>query len=127
MPKISKESVEAQDFGAVQVHEAELDDYTVSIVSFQETQDMAPMFTGLPDGMCQCPHWGYVLKGKQTWKFADHEEVFEAGDAFYVGPGHIPVFEAGTEMIQFSPTREMKATDEAIRQYMESSSAGATT
>jgi hypothetical protein len=127
MPKISKESVEAQDFGAVQVHEAELDDYTVSIVSFQETQDMAPMFTGLPDGMCQCPHWGYVLKGKQTWKFADHEEVFEAGDAFYVGPGHIPVFEAGTEMIQFSPTREMKATDEAIRQYMESSSAGAST
>ena len=38
---------------------------------------------------------------------------------FYVEPGHVPVFEAGTEMIQFSPTAEMKATDEAIRAYMQ--------
>ena len=62
---------------------------------------------------------GYVTKGRQTWTFGDREEVFEAGDAFYVEPGHIPVFEAGTEMIQFSPTAEMKATDEAIRAYMQ--------
>jgi hypothetical protein len=119
MPKLSKDSLEAQDFGPVEVHEGEAGDYTVSFVSFKETQDMAPMFGGLPDGRCQCPHWGYVLKGRQTWKFADREEVFEAGDAFYVEPGHVPVFEAGSEMIQFSPTAEMKATDEAIRQFME--------
>ena len=119
MPKISKGSSEAQDYGPVEVHEAELEEYTVNIISFRETQDMAPMFTGLPDGMCQCPHWGYVLKGRQVWRFADHEEVFEAGDAFYVGPGHVPVFEAGTEMVQFSPTEEMKATDEAIQKYMQ--------
>ena len=65
------------------------------------------------------PALGYVLKRRQTWDFADREEVFEAGDAFYVEPGHVPVFEADTEMIQFSPTAEMKATDEAIRKYME--------
>jgi mannose-6-phosphate isomerase-like protein (cupin superfamily) len=119
MPKISKETVEGQDYGGVEVHEGEVGEYTVNILSFQETQDMTPMFTGLPEGRCQCPHWGYVLKGRQSWRFADHEEVFEAGDAFYVGPGHVPVFEAGTEMIQFSPTQELKATDDAIRKYME--------
>ena len=118
MPKVSKESLEAQDFGAVEARSGEIGDYTVDFVSFRETQDMALMFTGLPDGRCQCPHWGIVLKGKQSWRFADREEVFEAGDAFYVEPGHVPVFEAGTEMIQFSPTAEMKATDEAIRQFM---------
>jgi hypothetical protein len=48
-------------------------------------------------------------------------ELFEPGDAFYVEPGHVPVFEAGTEMVQFSPTAELKATDEAIRRYMEES------
>jgi hypothetical protein len=123
VPKISKTSAEEQDFGPVKVHEAELDGYTVNIISFQERQDMGPMFKGaLPDDMCQCPHWGYVLKGRQTWRFADHEEVFEAGDAFYVGPGHVPVFEAGTEMVQFSPAEEMKATDEAIQKYMEARS-----
>ena len=35
-----------------------------------------------------CPHWGYVFKGKITYRFADHEEIFEAGDAFYVPEGH---------------------------------------
>ena len=25
-----------------------------------------------------------------TWRFADHEEVHEAGDAYYVAPGHAP-------------------------------------
>jgi hypothetical protein len=120
MPKISKDALEAQDFGGVEVRAGEVGDYTVDFLSFSETQDLTPMFTGLPDGRCQCPHWGIVLEGRQTWRFADREEVFEAGDAFYVEPGHIPVFEAGTEMIQFSPTAEMKATDEAIRRYMES-------
>ena len=119
MPKISKASVKVQDFGSFDVREGEVGDYTVDILSFRETQDMTAMLKGLPEGRCQCPHWGYVFKGRQTWRFADHEEVFEAGDAFYVGPGHIPVFEAGTETIQFSPTRELKSTDEAIRKYME--------
>ncbi len=119
MPKLSKDSLEAQDFGSVEVREGEAGDYTVSFVSFKETQDTAPMLGGLPDGRCQCPHWGYVLKGRQTWTFADREEVFEAGDAYCVEPGHVPVFEAGSEMIQFSPTAELKATDQAIRQYME--------
>ena len=119
MPKISKQELEAQRFGGVEVHEAELGDYTVDFLTFHETQDMTPMFTGLPEGRCQCPHWGYVIEGRQTWRFADREEVFEAGEAFYVEPGHVPVFEAGTVMLQFSPTEELRATDEAIRQFVE--------
>lgn len=119
MPKISKDSLDAQDFGGVEVREGAVGEYTVNFLSFTETQDMTAMFTGLPGGRCQCPHWGVVLEGRQTWRFADREEVFEAGDAFYVEPGHVPVFEAGTVMIQFSPTEELKATDEAIRRYME--------
>ena len=47
--------------------------------------------SGLPDDSCQCPHWGYVLKGELTFRFADREEVFEAGDAFYLPPGHVPL------------------------------------
>ena len=122
MPKISKETLDAQDFGGVEVREGEIGDYTVNFLTFAETQDLTPMLASLGDGYCQCPHWGVVLKGRQTWRFADREEVFESGDAFYVEPGHVPVFEAGTEMVQFSPTAELKATDEAIRQFMEANS-----
>ena len=42
------------------------------------------MLKGLPGDRCDCPHWGYVFKGRLIWTFGDREEVFEAGDAFYV-------------------------------------------
>ena len=45
-----------------------------------------------------------------TFRFADHEEVFEAGDAFYLPPGHIPTAEAGTEFVQFSPAEELQTS-----------------
>ena len=77
------------------------------------------MLKGLPDDRCQCPHWGYVVKGKLTWRYADHEEVTEAGDVFYAPPGHAPVAEAGTEFFQFSPTDELRTTEEAIARNMQ--------
>jgi hypothetical protein len=40
---------------------------------------------------------GYVIKGKVAFRSGDREEVFEAGDAYYAGPGHTPVLFAGTE------------------------------
>lgn len=45
---------------------------------------------------CQCPHRRYVLRGRLTFRFADRDEVVEAGDAFYLPPGHVPIAEAGT-------------------------------
>jgi hypothetical protein len=44
-----------------------------------------------------------------TYRFADHVEVIEAGDAFYVPPGHVPVVEAGSELVQFSPAEALQA------------------
>jgi hypothetical protein len=49
-----------------------------------------------------------VTKGRLTFRFADHDEVFEAGDAFYLPPGHIGVSnEPDSEYLQFSPNREL--------------------
>jgi len=40
-----------------------------------------------------------------TARYADHDEVFEAGDAFYAPPSHVPVQnEPGTEFLWFSPS-----------------------
>ncbi len=65
------------------------------------------------------PPLGICLEGKADMAVCRSRGSVRGRDAFYVGPGHSPTFEAGTEMIQFSPTQELKATDEAIRQYME--------
>jgi hypothetical protein len=61
----------------------ELDGYTVSFTSVLEDIDATPLMKGLPEDRCQCPHWGYVFKGKMTARYADRDEVFEVGDAFY--------------------------------------------
>jgi len=49
--------------------------------------------------------------------YADREEVYEAGDAFYAPPGHRPYVEAGAELLQFSPTEELAETERAIHEW----------
>ena len=49
-----------------------------------------------------------------TYRFADHDEVFEAGDAFYLPPGHIPLADAGSEILQFSPAEQLHVVAETM-------------
>jgi mannose-6-phosphate isomerase-like protein (cupin superfamily) len=53
-----------------------------------------------------------VLKGRMRVRYADREVVVEAGDAYYMEPGHSPVLEAGTELVEFSPMDEDRKTME---------------
>lgn len=76
--------------------------------------DAAELLRGLPDDRCQCPHWGYVLTGRVVFRFADREETYEAGDAYYAPPGHTPIVFAGTELVEFSPTEAHDQTTEVI-------------
>jgi len=62
-----------------------------------------PYVKRITDDMCQTPHWGYILKGKMTINFKDYKETISVGEAYYLAPGHIPMLEAGTEMVEFSP------------------------
>ncbi|HWJ08863.1 MAG TPA: cupin domain-containing protein [Nocardioides sp.] len=89
---------------------AELDGFTVGFESYPVDVDPAPFFQGLPDDRCQCPHWGIVTAGEITFRWADTEETYRAGDAYYAGPGHLPVMTAGTSVVEFSPTSEAQKT-----------------
>jgi hypothetical protein len=126
MPKVSKESAtQGGDHGPVIERSDELGEYTVNFVTFRENIDHGPLLRGLPDDQCQCPHWGYVLKGKMTLRFGDREEVLEAGDAFYAPPGHVPVQnDPGTEYLQFSPAEELRKTSETIMENMQAMQSG---
>ena len=62
---------------------------------------------------------GYVINGKLAFRSGDQEEVFEAGDAYFVGLGHTPVLYAGTEVVESSPTEELAKTMEVVTQNME--------
>ncbi len=120
MPKASKESVtEIKDFGVAEDRTGYLDGYTVNFVSIRQDHDLAPMLSGLPEGRCQCPHWGYVVTGRIIVRYADREEAYEAGDAFYMPPGHTPAAEAGSEIIQFSPSDQLQEVEAAIMRRMQ--------
>jgi ubiquinone/menaquinone biosynthesis C-methylase UbiE len=84
--------------------------YSVCFESHRADADLASLFRGLPDDRCQLPRWGYVLSGRVTFRFADHEETYAAGDAYYVPPGHTPIHHAGAELVEFSPTDVLQQT-----------------
>ena len=64
-----------------------------------------------------------------TARYADRDEVFEAGDAFYSPPDHVPVTnEPGTEFVWFSLSGGLHTTSSGSMTYTRShpaSSAGA--
>jgi hypothetical protein len=111
MPKLSKETApQVEDMGVMVGHYGELDGYTVGFEHFREDADGTPLFKGLPDDRCQSPHWGYVIEGRVTFRYADRDEVYETGDAYYAPPGHVPVIAAGTEIVEFSPSEAYRQT-----------------
>ena len=89
----------------------DLGGYVVGFEHYTEDQDVAALFRGLPDDACQCPHWGVVARGRLTFRFTDGTaEDYVEGDAYYARPGHTPVFTAGTEVVEFSPSDELAKT-----------------
>ena len=121
MPKVSRESAAiVEDHGPVEDRHEDVEGYTINFLTFRGDADGTPLLKGLPGDKCISSHWGYVLKGRVTFRFDDHEEVVEAGDAFYLPPGHIPIVEAGTEYVQFSPSEVFhRVTETMTRNFQE--------
>jgi hypothetical protein len=88
----------------------ELGKTTVAFERFLVDVDPAPLFRGLPDDRCQCPHWGTVISGRLVFRYADRDEILTAGDAYYAEPGHLPLLSASTEIVEFSPTEQFQVT-----------------
>lgn len=92
-----------------------LGDQVVGFETFTEDQDPAPLFAGLPDDACQCPHWGVVLSGRLVFRYGDGtRDTIEAGEAYYARPGHLPLLSAGTQIVEFSPAAQLAQTMDVV-------------
>ena len=98
----------------ITVREIEWGDMHLAIETYHQDLDNAPFLRGLPDDRCQCPHWGYVLKGRMVVSYGDREEVANVGDAYYIAPGHTVTMDADSEVVEFSPKEEYQKTMEAV-------------
>jgi hypothetical protein len=124
MPRTRKDEAPIMvDEPVIEGRYVELDDWTVGFERFPLGSDPSPLFRGLPDDRCQCPHWGYVVSGQVTVKYQDGTEILRAGDAYYLRPGHLTELADGTEVIEFSPTEELNKTMAVVGANMQ---AGAT-
>ena len=123
MPKVSRSTAsESVEVDGLDVRIEHLDGgYSVCFESHTADADLAGLFRGLPDDRCQLPRWGYVLRGRVGFRFADGEETYEAGDAYYVPPGHTPVHHAGAEIVEFSPTDVLGRTIAVVMQNVRAS------
>jgi hypothetical protein len=93
--------------------------YSVCFESHTADGDLAPLFRGLPGDVCPLPRWGYVISGRVGFRFADREETFGAGEAYYVPPGHTPVHYKGAELVEFSPTGVLAQTVPVVMRNLE--------
>jgi hypothetical protein len=112
MPSVSKDNAATKvTWDGVDIDHADLEGgYAVCFERHTADADLAPLFRGLPEDRAQLARWGYVIEGRIGFRFADREETFEAGDAYYVEAGHTPVYYAGTEIVEFSPAAMLNET-----------------
>lgn len=122
MPKASKDT--APDTYSLEGYEGHFTKlpggYTVAFETYTAESDLTEFFAGLPDDRCQAPHWGVVLRGRLTYRYADREETIEAGEAYYAPPGHTPFIHAGTEVVEFSPTDALEETLAVVSENLRS-------
>jgi hypothetical protein len=116
MSKITKSAASHRDFpGYLDAYQADTDGWTVSVERYLTDMDLAPFFQGAEQDQCQASHLGYMLKGRFGVRTADGAvEIFEAGDAFVIGPGHTPVVFAGGEFVAFTRTDEARQEDAVV-------------
>jgi hypothetical protein len=79
--------------------------------------DTTALFQGLEGNACQCPHWGYVLRGELTaTDAAGKQETVKPNDLFYWPAGHNVKVTADAEFIMFSPQREHTVVIDHMRE-----------
>ena len=104
----------AMEQDGVVSRQAEWGEMNVALETAPAGLDTRPLFKGLPHDSCQCPHWGYVIRGRARVIYADREEMISAGDAYYLPPGHNLVCEEDGEVVEFSPKGAYRDTMAAV-------------
>jgi hypothetical protein len=94
--------------GGVEVRVQDHAGLMIGFVRLPAGADLRPATKGLPDDLCPCPHWGYMLKGTIRMHTVDGHQDFVAGEAFYWAPGHAPEAIEDSEYVDFSPRDEFQ-------------------
>ena len=116
----SKDALPAERMGDYEGRMAQFGHYTCNFESIPAGMGGPDFYKGLPDDACQCEHWGYLFKGKLKVTYTDgSEEIVNAGEAYYMRPGHIGQAVEDCETVEFSPTDEWQRTMEQVTKNLQ--------
>jgi hypothetical protein len=85
------------------------------MVSLLAGTDLTPLLKGLPNDLCPCPHWGYMVSGRIRLSYLDSTEYLTAGDLFYLPPGHTAFVEEDCLFVEFSPPADHTAVLDVVK------------
>ena len=114
-----EELPEQLNSNGVRINGADWGELNVSNIHFPAGANATPLLEGLPQNLCQCPHWGVVMKGSINVRYADGlVETVRAGQVYYWPPGHTVWVDEDYASIEFSPAREMRVVIEHLKAKM---------
>lgn len=70
------------------IRRKDFDGLAMCLIRFGAGERTDEVFAGLPEGRCQCAHWGYVISGTMRVHSADGSRDYTAGETYYWAPGH---------------------------------------
>ncbi len=98
----------------VEIRREDHGDLAVCMLRLGEDLHTAPLFKGLPNDQCQCPHWGYMIRGTLRVHTSDGYRDFEAGEAYYCPPDHNLEAITDREYLEITPARDFDALTEHV-------------
>lgn len=106
--------------GGICIQSTDWAELNVARIRFPSGADATPLLKGLPHDLCQCPHWGVVVRGSIHVRYADgSEEIVRAGEAYHWPPGHTVSVEEDYEAIEFSPSGPMREVVSHLKKQLE--------
>ncbi len=91
---------------------AEIGDTVMSVVRGKAGWDAVESFADMPDGMCNCPHFGVVLEGRIRIVTKDGSVECKTGDVYWQAPPHRVEWLEDSVLVEFSPREEFWAFTE---------------
>jgi len=104
----------AMKMGGLELRYTPVGNMILSFYLIPKGTDFASLLKGLPEDMCQCPHFGHLLRGKMLVHTRTGDETVGSGQVFYMAPGHVPEFLEDCELFEFAPVAEFKQMMEHV-------------
>ncbi len=71
--------------------------------------DSSPLYRGLPDDMCPCEHWCYLVRGRLRYRFAGGASAeYGGGEGFHIPGGHLAEALEDAELIEVTRAEEYR-------------------